>query len=480
MIHDLISKVIQVSGMTCNSCEEKIQNKLLGIRGMKEAKASFIDSEIIITYDEKWIKLDRITNTIEELGYNVIKVIDANDNTSINDNKMNIPKIIGIGAIFFAIYLMIKNTVGFNFIPKIDQNMSYGILFVVGLLTSLHCIAMCGGINLSQCVASKLSDDNSRLAKLRPSFLYNLGRIISYTLIGGIIGVIGQGISFSGSSKGAIAIITGVVMMIMGLNMLNIFPWLRKFNLRIPKILADKIHKVSGKGPFYIGLFNGLMPCGPLQTMQLYALGTGSFIGGATSMFIFSLGTVPLMFGFGAISTFLSRKFTQNMLKVSASLVIILGIIMISRGLNLSGYDIALASPVSASGSIANVKGDVQIVTTNLESGRYIPIVVQKGIPVRWTIIAKESDLNGCNNPMTIPKYNKEVKLVPGENIIEFIPEEEENIKYTCWMGMISSTIKVVPDISKATDIDINDLDEPGIIGNGSKGLGCSGSCCGN
>ena len=210
--------------------------------------------------------------------------------------------------------------------------------------------------------------------------------------------------------------------------------------------------------------------------MQLYALGTGSFIAGATSMFVFSLGTVPLMFGFGAISSILSKRFTQNMLKVSAVLVMILGIIMVDRGLNLSGLDLAIAAPQevsSRSDNIAKVEENVQYVSTTMDGGDYTHIVVQKGIPVKWTITATSDDLNGCNNPMTIPKYNIVKKLVPGENIIEFTPEEEGNIVYTCWMGMVRSTIKVVGDVNK---VDIweteQEVDEYGT------GAGLGG-CCG-
>jgi sulfite exporter TauE/SafE len=95
----------------------------------------------------------------------------------------------------------------------------------------------------------------------------------------------GSVIGFSGAAKGTVAIAAGVFMVIMGLNMLNIFPWLRKLTPRVPRVFGNKIHNNNGKyGPFYIGLFNGLMPCGPLQTMQIYALGTGSPVAGALSM----------------------------------------------------------------------------------------------------------------------------------------------------------------------------------------------------
>ncbi|HAN10690.1 MAG TPA: heavy metal transporter [Clostridiales bacterium] len=462
----LEGKILKIEGMTCVSCERKIEKELQKLDGIIEVKASYENSSVITKFDSNVINLHKITDTIEKAGYKL----------KAGEQKMSMEQLLGIGIIIFAIYMIINSTIGFNFIPEVSQNMSYGILFVVGLLTSLHCIAMCGGINLSQCVSYKVTEEKSKFSKLKPSFLYNVGRVMSYTIIGGIVGMLGGIISFSGSAKGLVAIMAGVFMVVMGLNMLNIFPWFRKINIRMPKIFANKIHSSKGHGPFYVGLLNGLMPCGPLQTMQLYALGTGSFIAGATSMFVFSLGTVPLMFGFGAISSILSKRFTQNMLKVSAVLVMILGIIMVDRGLNLSGLDLAIAAPQevsSRSDNIAKVEENVQYVSTTMDGGDYTHIVVQKGIPVKWTITATSDDLNGCNNPMTIPKYNIVKKLVPGENIIEFTPEEEGNIVYTCWMGMVRSTIKVVGDVNK---VDIweteQEVDEYGT------GAGLGG-CCG-
>ena len=113
----------------------------------------------------------------------------------------------------------------------------------------------------------------------------------------------------------------------------------------------------AGRGPFVVGLLNGLMPCGPLQTMQVYALGTGSFMAGALSMFLFSLGTVPLLLGFGAVSAFLSARFNRGMLKASGVLVMALGLVMFMRGVNLFG--VALPAIIPGAGKLhRGGKGD--------------------------------------------------------------------------------------------------------------------------
>jgi hypothetical protein len=94
----------------------------------------------------------------------------------------------------------------------------------------------------------------------------------------------------------------------------------------------------------------------------------------------------------------------------------------------------------------------VQTVTTRLSPGRYEPITVQKGIPVKWTIRAEQGDINGCNNSIIIPKYGKEIDLKNGDNLIEFTPDESGTVPFSCWMGMIRSSITVVDDINKAAD----------------------------
>jgi len=455
----LIRQVIQIEGMTCSGCETVLENALRKLDGVVEAEAFFSKSQVCLTYDANVIGLEQIIQTIEKLEYTVIgnpgsEVPAKPDMQEASEDKKTVRQLLGTGIILLALYLVIRNTVGFDFFPEIDPSMGYGMLFAVGVLTSLHCIAMCGGINLSQCVSYRDGNGNTgRFSNLRPGLLYNGGRVISYTVIGGIAGALGSGISFSGAARGIVAVTAGVFMVIMGLNMLNAFPWLRKLNPRMPGILRSKIQNGKGRrGPFYVGLLNGLMPCGPLQAMQIYALGTGSFVAGALSMFMFSMGTVPLVLGFGAASTILSSKFTRRMMKAGAVLVIVLGVVMAGRGLALSGFTVPSLSPGSASGvpnsNAAVVQDGFQTVTTKLFPGMYEPITVQKGIPLKWTIKARKGDINGCNNEIVIPAFDISKKLEAGDNIIEFTPDETGTFTYSCWMGMIRSRITVVEDIT--------------------------------
>lgn len=444
----IVTKTILIDGMTCVSCENKIDRKLTGTQGIESVKVSFSDGIAVVTYDSEIITLTQMEEIIENLDYRV-KQPDE-----LVKKKMDFGNLAGIAIIIYAVYLLADHfgvTQILNAFPTAKEGMGYSMLFVIGVLTSVHCVAMCGGICLSQCIPKKEGESPNKLSALRPSILYNLGRVISYTVIGGIVGLLGSVISFSGSLKGIVQIIAGVFMVIMGLNLLNIFPWLRKLNPRMPKIFARKIYaQKKSNSPLYVGLLNGLMPCGPLQAMQIYALSTGSALTGALSMFLFSIGTVPLMLAFGALSSLLSRKFTNRIMSAGAILVVIMGVFMFNNGISLSGINIPLVVTNAKEGSVAVIENGVQIVTTELSSGRYEPITVQKGIPVKWIIKAEKEDINGCNNSIRIPKYKMTYDFLPGDNVIEFVPEESGTFPYSCWMGMIRSKINVVDEIEKA------------------------------
>lgn len=444
MKQNMKTKEINIGGMTCVNCENKIERVLKKKDGIKAVKVSYSSGKAHITYDESVIKLEEIERLIEDSDYQVVRKPDAPARES------DIYRIISAGAIIYAAFMILRHS-GlmnvFNAFPEAEAGMGYGMLFLIGLLTSVHCIAMCGGINLSQCMPQgiKISGEGSRFAALRPSVLYNTGRVVSYTVIGGLVGALGSVVSFSGSAKGLVQILAGVFMVIMGLNMLNIFPWLRKLNIRMPKVFAEKIDSKRGSNsPLYVGLLNGLMPCGPLQAMQLYALSTADPFKGAASMFVFSLGTVPLMFIFGAISSILSRRFTKRVMSAGAVLVVMLGISMFNSGLSLSGLLIPTGNETAPVVNQAETEGDIQLVSTSLKSGRYQPITVQVGVPVKWTINVEPGTLSGCNNRMIIPEYQIEKKFAIGENVVEFTPTETGTYSYSCWMGMIRSTITVV------------------------------------
>lgn len=477
---------LKIKNMTCTQCETKVESTIKHVLERNnivevKVKVSYASEEAYIEgqagddAEFKNVYYNEIDEALKLEGYIVSELKHMEKPSKNHEDKFDYYNFLGMIVIILGLYYLIDHYIGFNFIPEVSQNASYAMLFVVGLMTSVHCISMCGGINLSQCIVTSIEPVEKKTiwTKYQSSFLYNAGRVTSYTIIGGLVGALGSVVSLSGKASGMIAVVAGGFMILMGLNMLSLFPKLRKWMPQLPKFMSSKkLESQTKNRPFYVGLLNGLMPCGPLQTMQIFALGTGSAIAGALSMFAFSIGTVPLMFAFGAVSSSLSKKFTDKMLKVSAVLVIVLGIIMFGRGLSLGGSVVSYA--VSTDFVVSEMATGVQNVRTTLESGSYPSIVVQKGVPVRWVMDADALSINGCNNRINIQFAGiKNYRFNPGENVIEFTPEESGTFGYSCWMGMISGQIKVV---DRLEDVDLDFLSKEKTFEN--PGTINSGGCC--
>src|SRR5665647_3226988 len=294
--------------MTCTSCESRVERAVIKLYGVKNASASFSSQSLTIEYDTNLCNSEKIRTAINAAGYST--------------ESVNNYKIAGIFIIVAAIILIGNSSGGIDMTSKLN-GATYFVLFIVGVLTSIHCVGMCGGIMLSQSINK---DSKSKFDSIKPALLYNAGRIISYTVIGGIVGALGSVLSLSISVKAGLQIFAGVFMIMMGLNMSG-YSLFRKLNIKLPWSACSV--KKKPKAPFLIGVLNGLMPCGPLQTMQLYALGTGSAFNGAVSMLIFSLGTVPLMLTFGALSGLITKGYTKTLLRFSGILVVVLGLSLI-------------------------------------------------------------------------------------------------------------------------------------------------------
>ena len=367
--------------------------------------------------------------------------------------------------------------------------MGYGLLFVVGLLTGFHCVGMCGGFVVSY--TAKGVKEGKKPHQLHLS--YAVGKLISYTVMGATFGLLGSIIAFTPMMRGVAGILAGLFLIIFGLKMLNIFPQLRKFQLRMPKFISKFTNdesKEHSNSPLVIGLLNGLMiACGPLQAIYIMAAGTGSMFEGAKILFLFALGTLPVMLGFGYITSIISKKATHKILKASGVIVMILGIVMLNRGLALTGtgYDFnslttnivpfASASNRAAEGQGLVFKEGYQEIRMEVNRYGWTPdkFVLQKGVPVRWIIDGKE--INGCNNAIQVPKLGLKFDIKRGEQIIEFTPTETGTIPWSCWMGMIPGVF-VVKDSVDGTVIQ-EELDNVQVPQGGSCGGSCGSSTCG-
>ena len=461
---------LYIGGMQCQSCAARIEKTLAQQQGVKSVRVSYAAGTARVTCSTA-VSAQALCRAVQDIGY------EASEKPL---GKKPWNTAVGLVSVFCLFYLLNRWGILNRLTPAQTASGAegYGALFLVGLLTSVHCVAMCGGIGLSQ----SLSGVQRATGSWKPTALYNLGRLLSYTAIGAVLGSIGMAleaasVTVSYGLQGAVKLLAGCAMVIMGLNMLQLLP--RRAG-RMPKFFPKK-----AVTPFGIGLLNGLMPCGPLQSMQLLALTSGSPLRGGISMLLFALGTMPLMLTFGSVVGLLGRRFTKAVLTAGAALIAVLGLAMVSQGGSLAGLftpaqlgsfaallgmgllvwnlfrqktaalpvGLALLAvlavlpllPDGTSAAQARLEDGYQIVESRLLSGAYPSIQVEAGTPVRWIIHADEEEINGCNDRFFQRELQLEHRFSPGDNTIEFTPASPGTYTYSCWMGMIHGTITVTP-----------------------------------
>lgn len=412
-----------VTGMRCPNCENAVCRAARTLPGVKTATADYQAGTLVLESSAA-IDPDVLRAALEQAGYGLAGA----DLHACRTNSVY------LFIILLGVYMIARHmgwTAVFQSFPVLQGDTAgYLALFVIGLLTSVHCIAMCGGINLGQSVAAG------------GSVLYNLGRLAGYTLVGGLLGALGSVIAITLQVRGIVGLAAGVFMILMGVNLAGEFSALRRLTPRLPAPLARALAALRQHGPFAIGLANALMPCGPLQSMQLYAIASGGALQGALSMFFFCLGTIPLVLGFGLAAQFLKARWRSWMLQASGVLLVLFGLFMLQNNLALASA--ALPGRSAGSGGLtATVEGDTQYLTTYLRFNGYDDVTFTAGIPVDWTIVAEPGTLNGCNGEIVLPVFGLQIPLKEGENHIKFTPETAGSYSYSCWMGMLRNTITV-------------------------------------
>jgi sulfite exporter TauE/SafE/copper chaperone CopZ len=518
---------LKIKGIHCKSCKTLIETEIDVLPGVKSVLVNHQTGMAEVEFDEEKITKEKIFAEIKKLNYEPIPLTaDAADKTADNANDngkfltgLLIPILL---FLFIGGYFLVNNFGGFELLAKLNEgNVGYGLIFIIGLLAGFHCVGMCGGLVVSYS-ASCLKNGETK-NKFAPHFQYNLGRLISYSVIGAILGGVGSFFGINPIFTGIITVLAGFFMIIMGLSFIKNWPILEKINpapfilrtfsklikllsfftfgktknylercgvkLKTPQFIARYLfsqkHSGKNKGPFLIGILNGFMPCGPLQAMQLYALASGSIERGFLSMFFYALGTIPLMFIFGSTISTLGKNKIDKIIKISGVLIILLGLLMFNRGLANFGYGIRLNStPIQNNNQNNNSpEEEFQTIKMDLTYLGYQPntLYIKKGVPVRWVINVKE--MSGCTNAIMIESLGIKKNLKYGENIIEFTPPENvKEIKFSCWMRMVWGKFIVTDGDGAGAGVkEVNAADNNSApLPSGSCGLSSGGGCgCG-
>ncbi len=441
---------LKIEGMHCASCEVLIERKFKKIPGIENVQVSYVSGKAKL-YCSGEPRLSDLQAAIKADGYNVSPWSDQSNIARQSSGRNTKKDYLQIGVIFLiivALYLILKQ---FDLVPNlgISDNMSYGFVFLIGLVAATStCLAVTGGLLLA--VAGKYNEKFPNLTgvqKFKPTIYFNIGRVVSYTVLGGAVGALGSVLIVSPRATGYLSIAASLAMIIIGFQLLKLFPWMRRFQPKMPKFLAHKIHDMSGKdsksGPFLLGAATFFLPCGFTQALQLYILSTGDMTTGALTMLAFSLGTMPALMSLSAISSFAKGAFQRYFLKFSGVLVIMFGVFNVNNGLALTGSNFSLAAVFASSGDVTTTGTAVkvvdgkQIVDMQVIGLNYSPhqFTVVQGVPVEWRIDGSRAQ--GCAQVVIIPKLDITKYLSPSSpTVISFTPQETGSITFSCPMGM--------------------------------------------
>ena len=209
---DMKETTWRISGMHCPHCEAAILRAVRDMKGIKNPRADYRAGTLSALWDDKVLPEATLREHIADAGYTLAEKRKA---IPVWRRLLSLLAVLAVLAALFALVVFSPLRGFLSRFPTAKAGMGLGALFAVGLLTSLHCVAMCGGINLAQSAASAHADRRVSAANIQ----YNLGRLVSYTIVGGLVGAIGSAFSLSSAVQGIIQLAAAIFMVLMALNL---------------------------------------------------------------------------------------------------------------------------------------------------------------------------------------------------------------------------------------------------------------------
>ncbi len=310
------------------------------------------------------------------------------------------------------------------------------------------CLAVVGAIVIAFAETYRAAPGESAAsAVVRPNILFHVGRIATFAVLGGVLGLIGGELSLSGRFVSVLTMVVAVFMLLLGLNILGIAPSLTRLGIKMPAHLTAGLDRMktsrSPAMPLALGGLTFFLPCGFTQSMQIMALGSGSVVRGALIMGLFAVGTLPVLFTAGITASWTRRHRVVVFQKAAGLLVIAFAIFTLSSGARLFGFTgritpgTTVTTMPPATTPPVTTPATSQRIEMHVKYAGFVPAVlhVKKGASVTFAVFGDE--VTGCTNRIIIPSLNISRDIAPGENLITFTPTAAGNIPYSCWMGMV-------------------------------------------
>lgn len=458
---------LRIHGMTCRSCEVLIERKWKKMDGIHDVSVDAARGTARVTYRGQQPDHMMLQSAIAEHGYQILKQGGGRIKQQIlKKQKSRRPSVFRLIGIFIVVLFLgdLVSKLGLLKSPTaLGESVTLGAALVLGLVAATSsCLAVSGGVLLSTVAQFQKYNPNAALgARMFPVVTFIIGRLVAYGVLGGVIGLIGKSLSPSPFFTGALTLIAALYMLFMGLDMLDLVPpsIKRIFLPRLPKKMSHAILDLEEKShpliPFALGAGTFFLPCGFTQSLQLYALTTGSFVTSALILFVFALGTAPALLMVGLASSSLKGSTGKLFYHFAGALVVVLGFWNISNASSLMGFSLPKISLPASSQKVARASvgsaaavfdGKKQTIRMSVTPYGYEPseITLRAGVPTEWIVDGTQA--GGCGSVLVSRELGIQKLLNTGDNILEFTPKAPGKISFMCSMGMIRGEFTVIPN----------------------------------
>lgn len=445
-------KTFSIRGMHCRSCELLTEDELSQVSGVSKVKTNFRMGVVEISYEGNAPSDEALAEAVKRAGYEV----GIGTRTWFTDDISEWVKALFALGIVFVLYMIARVFGLFDITLQSTENLSsLPFVLLLGMVAGLStCMAIVGGMVLA--ISARYSERHPEASvrqKFLPNVYFNIGRILGFAVLGGLLGAAGSTLALSSLSLGMLMVFVSLIMVLIGFQLLELFPRLSAWKFMLPKGIAKALgiqshvkKEYSHGRAMFLGAATFFLPCGFTQAVQLFVVTQGSFMVGFLSMGAFAIGTAPGLLGIGGITAFAKGSFRNFFFKIAGIIVIALGIFNLQNGtalMKLGPARNATHSVVGGPVATEEIESDIQVVRITQKGDGYFPdqVTVRRGQKVRLIVDSEES--YSCAASLSIPKAGIRKTLKPGENVFEFTPDKSGNIPFSCSMGMYTGVIHV-------------------------------------
>ncbi|OGL78803.1 hypothetical protein A3E39_01420 [Candidatus Uhrbacteria bacterium RIFCSPHIGHO2_12_FULL_60_25] len=468
--------------MHCRSCELLLEDGISKVQGVQNVCVSYQKGEATIGYGQDVPSRLEVERAIREAGYEIgVKQLATWFSRNPHDYRE-----LGLAfVILLALYFAARG-LGILDLSLETQKVTYPMALIVGLVAGIStCMALVGGLILG--VSARHAERHPEATswqKFRPHLYFNVGRILGYAALGGLLGILGGFLKLSNTMLMFLTLAVGVVMVVLGLKLTGVSPRLKDASFTLPASLARLFgisrhqKEYSHRSAMMTGALTFFLPCGFTQAMQIYAISTGSFVQGALVMGLFALGTAPALLSIGGLTSVIKGAVARRFYATVGLAVFLFGMFNVGNAMALAGFNPKTVRTVRAT-NVADLVNGVQLVRMTQKAAAYIPnsFTVRVGVPVRW-VITSESSFS-CATALVVPSLGISRNLKPGENVIEFTPKSTGSIPFSCSMGMYRGSFTVVDGSGAAAPAaaaqPATNRASGSSCGSGGGGCGCGG-----